>query len=79
MRIRARANLGVFGQVLAGGLHFPGATDFALAPGGGVVILMPDKPYRFEVTLDFLIDFVSGSHETDTRFGGGVVFPIGHK
>jgi hypothetical protein len=78
---RLNPNVGVFGQFLAGGLHFPGATDFALQPGGGVEFFVKGKPYRFDAQLDFPIDFFQGGggHETDTRFGFAVVFPLKHK
>jgi hypothetical protein len=75
-RVAPRA--AVFGQVLVGGLHFPGQMDFLLQPGGGVEFHPHGKKYRLEGELDFPIDFFSGGHEVDKRFGFAIAFPLGH-
>ena len=75
-RVAPRAK--VFGQLLVGLWHDDAGTDFALQPGAGIDV--PVNPrFDLRVRLDFPIDFFEGAHQTATRFGVGVVIPIGPK
>lgn len=71
-----------FGQVEVGALHtgggpgFSGSTDFALAPGGGVIVILPRSRFAIQGKIAFPIDFFSGGHATDTVLSGGVAISM---
>ncbi len=65
-----------FGQVLVGGIHSPGITDFSLSFGGGVDVTL-NAPVNVRAEIDFPIDYFEGTHETGKRFTFSVVLPFG--
>jgi len=74
--VLSKTKLGIYGDVLFGGLHFDGGTDFLIVPAAGVILPI-SKKIGIVGEIGWPIDYFDGGHETSTRYMGGIIVPIG--